>query len=179
MKPKYDISSLDASKKSRSVNRAIFNQYKTIIEFVDKYPMFTRKHIDFLDWKEIVALKQNNIHKTIEGKNHMLNLKLGMNRGRLLNSNLLTSSDKLNVIRWNNSSSKQYHTKADIRKKFNIRNILTSFLLVLILIVSAIAYVVNLSEDMDEITTFGDETTTSRDDTLGISSNHNASKIKT
>ena len=109
LKPKYDISSLDASKKSRSVNRAIFNQSKTIIEFVDKYPMFTRKHLDFLDWKEIIDLKHNNAHKNIQGKNHMLNLKLGMNRGRLLNSNLLTSSDKLNFIRWNNLSFKQYH----------------------------------------------------------------------
>lgn len=35
LKPKFDISCLHASKKSRSVSTAIFNQYNKIIEFVD------------------------------------------------------------------------------------------------------------------------------------------------
>ena len=119
LKPKYDITCLDASKSSRSVNRAIFNQSKTIIDFFEKYPMFTRKHLDFLDWKEIVTLKQKGIHKTTDGKNHMLSLKLGMNKGRLLNSNLLNSSDKLKVVKSSNFSinKKGYHTKVHNDKK--------------------------------------------------------------
>ena len=125
LKPKYNITSLDASKSSRSVNRAIFNQSKTIIDYIDKYNMFTRKHSDFIDWKEIVTLKQKGIHKTTEGKNHMLSLKLGMNKGRLLNSNLLNSSDKLKVVKSSNFSinKKGYHTKAykDKNNQFSTR----------------------------------------------------------
>ena len=125
LKPKYDITSLDASKSSRSVNRAIFNQSKTIVDFIDKYPMFTRKHSDFLDWKEIVTLKQKGIDKTIQGKNNMLSLKLGMNRGRLLNSNLLNNSDKLKVVKSSNFSidKKGYHSKVhkDKNNQFTTR----------------------------------------------------------
>ena len=60
--------------------------------------MFTSIHLYFLDWKEIVTLKQKDTHKTTQGKNYMLSLKLGMNRGRTLNSNLLNSSHKLIVV---------------------------------------------------------------------------------
>jgi hypothetical protein len=50
LKPKYDdIKSLDQSKKSRSVSRLIINQSKVIVDFFNKYPMLTRKHLDFLD----------------------------------------------------------------------------------------------------------------------------------
>lgn len=41
LKPKYNIFSLEDSKSSRSVSRAIFNQFEVIINFVDQYPMFT------------------------------------------------------------------------------------------------------------------------------------------
>ena len=134
LKPKYDITSLDASKSSRSVSRAIFNQSKYIINFVDKYPMFTRKHLDFLDWKEIVTLKQKNTHKTMDGKNHMLGLKQGMNRGRLLNCNLLSGSDKFKVL---NSSKlsigiKQYHTKVHKNNGISAWVLFTSILLLTI-----------------------------------------------
>lgn len=101
----------------------------------------------------------------------MLSLKLGMNRGRLLNSNLLTGSDKLTIIRWNNSSCKQYHTKADRKNKINIRDILRYILLLHILIVSAIAFVANLSEGMDETTTY-------MDDSIDNASNDNTSMDK-
>jgi LAGLIDADG endonuclease len=49
LKPKYDIKSLDESKKSRYVSRLIINQPKVIIDFFGKYPMLTRKDLDFLD----------------------------------------------------------------------------------------------------------------------------------
>lgn len=50
LKPKYDITSLDAAKASRSVNSYVVNQHAVITEFVDKYPMLTRKQLDYLDW---------------------------------------------------------------------------------------------------------------------------------
>jgi hypothetical protein len=50
LKPKYDIYSLDAAKASRSVNRYVVNQHAVITEFVDKYPMLTRKELDYFDW---------------------------------------------------------------------------------------------------------------------------------
>ena len=119
LKPKYNIKSLDESKKSRSVNRLIINQYENIISFLDKYSMLTRKYLDYLDWKKIIELKSNNTHKTTEGLQHMINLKIGMNRGRLLNSNLLCNSDRLKVINWSNLSinKKSYHTKVDKYRK--------------------------------------------------------------
>jgi len=49
LKPKYNIKSLDESKKSRSVNRLIINQSENIISFLDKYSMLTRKYLDYLD----------------------------------------------------------------------------------------------------------------------------------
>jgi hypothetical protein len=30
------------------VNRCIFNKNEEVIKFIDKYPMFTRKHLDYL-----------------------------------------------------------------------------------------------------------------------------------
>lgn len=103
LKPKYDIFSLKDSINSRDVSRAIFNQYEVIIKFVDKYPMLTCKQLDYLDWKEIIMLKNKDAHKTEEGKFIMLELKLGMNRGRLLNSNLFNNSDKLWIMNSTNS----------------------------------------------------------------------------
>jgi hypothetical protein len=107
LKPKYDIKSLSESIKSRSVSRLIINQFTTVIEFFDKYPLFTRKHLDYLDWKRIIELKSQNVHKTAEGKQHMIDIKQAMNQGRILNTDLLDSSGKLNVIRWFNSFNKK------------------------------------------------------------------------
>ena len=49
LKPKYDISSLEAAKASRIVNRYVINQHSVITEFIDKYPLLTRKQLDYLD----------------------------------------------------------------------------------------------------------------------------------
>ena len=98
LKPKYDIFSLEDSKNSRDVSRAVFNQFEVIIKFVDEYPMLTCKQLDYLDWKEIIRLKNQGAHKIEEGKQKMIELKLGMNRGRFLNSNLFNNSDKLSIM---------------------------------------------------------------------------------
>jgi len=141
LKPKYNIKSLDESKKSRSVNRLIINKCKNIIKFLDKYSMLTRKYLDYLDWKSIIELKSNNTHKTIKGLQDMINLKTGMNRGRLLNSNLLCNFDRLKVVNWSNLSvnKKSYHTKVDKNKKNTF-----PFSFILILFLGVIGFVLYL-----------------------------------
>jgi hypothetical protein len=67
IKPKYNYDNIDECKNSRSVNRYVLRDTETIIKFVDQYPMLTRKHLDYLDWKKIVELKSTGAHKTVEG----------------------------------------------------------------------------------------------------------------
>jgi hypothetical protein len=82
LKPKYDINDLNAAKNSRIVNRLIINQYSVVTEFLDKYPLITRKHLDYLDWKKLIQLKTEGTHKTLEGLQKMKDIKTFMNKGR-------------------------------------------------------------------------------------------------
>nr|QCW06967.1 hypothetical protein [Drechslerella brochopaga] len=82
LKPKYDIKSLEEAKASRSVNSFVVNQYETIIDFVDKYPMLTRKQLDYLDWKKLIQLKIERAQDTPKGRLLMEKIKASMNRGR-------------------------------------------------------------------------------------------------
>ena len=67
IKPKYNFNDLEECKNSRSLNRFILRDTETIIQFVDQYPMLTRKHLDYVDWKKVVVLKNKGLHKTEEG----------------------------------------------------------------------------------------------------------------
>ena len=67
IKPKYKFNDLEECKSSRSLNRFILRNTETIIQFVDQYPMLTRKHLDYVDWKKVVELKNKGLHKTEEG----------------------------------------------------------------------------------------------------------------
>lgn len=70
LKPKYDILSLKECKNSRIVSRAVFNQFDLIINFVDKYPMLTRKQLDYIDWKEIIERRPpsaGDVHRPSSG----------------------------------------------------------------------------------------------------------------
>lgn len=69
LKPKYDITDLSECENSLSVNRFILRDTEKIIQFIENYPLFTRKHLDFLDFKNIVELKKAGAHKTVEGLN--------------------------------------------------------------------------------------------------------------
>jgi LAGLIDADG endonuclease len=82
IKPKYNVSSITECHKSRSVNRFILRDTKKIIEFVNKYPMLTRKHLDYLDWKTIVELKNNGEYKSPEGLAKIQEIKGRMNTNR-------------------------------------------------------------------------------------------------
>src|SRR5436190_21282438 len=78
----------------------------------------------------------------------MVNIKINMNRGRLLNSNLLCNSDRLKVVNWSNLSidKKSYHTKVDknIKNMFNI-SFFFIFILFLLSFVSFIVYLYNFN----------------------------------
>jgi hypothetical protein len=68
--------------KSSSVNRFIFRDTNSIIGFVDKYPMLTRKYLDYLDWRKSIRLKINNAHKTKKGLELMKRITSKMNSKR-------------------------------------------------------------------------------------------------
>lgn len=82
LKPKYDIFNIMECKNSRSVNRFILRETDKIINFIDNYPLLTRKQLDFLDWRRIVELKLEDAHKTIEGLNLMREIQSKMNSNR-------------------------------------------------------------------------------------------------
>jgi len=82
IKPKYNVCDIIECKNSRSVNRYIYRDTKAIINFVDNYSMLNRKHLDYLDWKKIVELKNNGSHNTIEGLELMKKIISNMNSTR-------------------------------------------------------------------------------------------------
>ena len=82
IKPKYNYYSVSECENSRAVNRFILRNTVKIIEFVDRLPMLTRKNLDYIDWKNIVLLKQNNEHKTPEGLELIKQIKTRMNSNR-------------------------------------------------------------------------------------------------
>ena len=82
IKPKYNFIDVNECKKSRSVNRFILRDTKTIINFVNNHPMLTRKQLDYLDWKKVVELKNQDAHKTVEGLELMRKIISNMNSTR-------------------------------------------------------------------------------------------------
>jgi len=52
------------------------------IPFFDKFPLFTRKYLDYLDFKKFLALKEAKAYRTEEGLKDMEKLVQGMNTGR-------------------------------------------------------------------------------------------------
>jgi hypothetical protein len=53
-----------------------------ITKYLDKYPLFSSKYLDYKDWKEIVLLIFNNKHYTEEGINKTESVRNNMNRER-------------------------------------------------------------------------------------------------
>lgn len=82
LKPKYNVFDLSECKNSRSVNRFILRDTDKIIEFFNKYPLLTRKSLDYEDWKKIIDLKKNGAHQTSEGLNLIKEIKNQMNSKR-------------------------------------------------------------------------------------------------
>ena len=105
LKPQYDITKLEAAKKSRRVSRYIITNNFVVISFIDKYTMFTQKH---LYWKKLIQLKNKGAHKTIEGKFEMFKLKSRMNSNRSslnVNPSNLSKLENVNFFFYKNKLS--------------------------------------------------------------------------
>lgn len=54
-----------------------------LISYLDKYPLFSSKYLDYLNWKNIYDIKINKIYKLEEGTNLLITLKSSMNKNRV------------------------------------------------------------------------------------------------
>lgn len=82
IKPKYKYEDILECLNSRLVNRFILRETETIINFVENYPLLTRKHLDYLDWKKIVELKKTKQHLNAEGLDLIKLIRSGLNSNR-------------------------------------------------------------------------------------------------
>ena len=96
IKPKFNTSSWLETQNSRSTSRFVTNQEDKVIEFVDKYPLLTTKHLDYLDWKKLISIKDQQLHRTKEGFSSMITIKDSINKGRKI---LLFKMEILNGIK--------------------------------------------------------------------------------
>lgn len=55
---------------------------ETFIDFFEKYPMFTRKLLDYQDFKIFYSLKKNRAYLTNKGFEEMYNIAINANSGR-------------------------------------------------------------------------------------------------
>lgn len=101
LKPKFDISKIEQVEKVRGVSRYVTHCSDQLIEFFVKYPLYTLKHKDYLDWKELYGLKAKNTHKKEDGLKAMIAIKKGMNKGRLLDTDKVGVKKELNLININ------------------------------------------------------------------------------
>jgi hypothetical protein len=83
IKPKYDITCFEDAKIVRSVNRYVIQQSSKVVEFIDKYPLLTRKSLDYQDWKKLIELKKNKAHLTESGRAEIYFIKNNMNKSRI------------------------------------------------------------------------------------------------
>jgi len=66
----------------RNVTGLWIRDTEIICNFIDKYPLFTIKRLDYLDWKRLIYLKIINAHLYKEGLYLMRKIKLSMNNIR-------------------------------------------------------------------------------------------------
>lgn len=83
IKPKYNITDPKEVQASRAQSVLIVRQTASIIEFVDKNPMLTRKHLDYLCWKELYELREAKLHLTAEGAQRVKEIQSRMNSKRV------------------------------------------------------------------------------------------------
>jgi hypothetical protein len=67
--------SLEDAMAVRSVSRFVLRDSEKIIQFVDQYPMLTRKHEDYLKWENLVSLKESRAFDSAEGRALMESIK--------------------------------------------------------------------------------------------------------
>jgi hypothetical protein len=73
-----------ATKPYYCVEVSSFWKLKKIIDYLDDFPLFSSKALDFHDWKRVWEMIHLKEHLTPEGKARILSLKHGMNRGRII-----------------------------------------------------------------------------------------------
>lgn len=95
VKPKYDKSSITETFNSRSVNRYVTWNEDKVIALVDKYPLKTRKQMDYIDWKKLISIQKKGLHITDEGRAIMNTIKSTINRNR----GNIKSETALNIIK--------------------------------------------------------------------------------
>lgn len=54
-----------------------------LIGYLDSFPLFTSKLMNYIDWKKCHKLMVDKLHITEEGRNQAIYLKSGMNRNRV------------------------------------------------------------------------------------------------
>lgn len=82
VKPKFDTTSISETLDSRSVSRYVTNNEGKVTAFLDSYPLKTLKQLDYLDWKKLIEMKKEGLHKTEDGRETMETIKSTMNRYR-------------------------------------------------------------------------------------------------
>lgn len=53
------------------------------VNYITNYPLFTSKHINYLDWQKVYTMIINNEHITHDGRNKIQVLKNSMNKSRV------------------------------------------------------------------------------------------------
>lgn len=82
LKPKYDITNFSDTVNSRSVSRYVTNDESAVIRFIDENPLLTNKNLDYEDWKRLVEIKRDGLHKNEDTLAQMKAIKQGINSGR-------------------------------------------------------------------------------------------------
>lgn len=83
IKPNFDIYDPVVAQEMRSTAKVIVRQTGKIVEFVDKYPMMTRKRLDYECWKQLYDLKLRKLHLTEQGLVQIQVIRAQMNSKRV------------------------------------------------------------------------------------------------
>jgi len=69
-------------KMAYTITTNTLNNNLILIDYLEKYPLFSSKYLNYLDWKSVVYIISTKEHKTIEGKEKIQNFKSAMNNKR-------------------------------------------------------------------------------------------------
>ena len=84
LKPKYDIKNMTMALNAvRNTTALWIRNFEVICNFIDLYPLYTIKRLDYLDWKQLINLKKVNAHLNKEGLDLMKKIKMNMNNKRI------------------------------------------------------------------------------------------------
>jgi hypothetical protein len=77
------IGAIYPARKREVVNYSVYSikDLNKLILHLEKYPLLTQKAADFFLFKQVVELFNNKAHLTVEGLNHIVNIKASMNLG--------------------------------------------------------------------------------------------------